>query len=560
MKGLMGILMTLLLVLFLAVGVSAATEATGVIIVADVASDGSCDISVAVSMHIEGTPEEFVFPVPADARDVRVNGTAVTPTAYRHLQRIDLSAVMGVPSGDITFRVQYALPDILSVEEKNTVLVLPLLSGFGYPISQMQLQVNMPAEGFSNLNFTSGYYQTRIEETLSVTVSGSQISVISTDGLQDNETLILDMKVDPAMFPDRPEEPEKLWFDTVAMIVCGILALLYWVLFLRLPFVRRQDTTLPPEGFGAGEIGSVLTLQEADLTMMVFSWAQLGYILIQVDRHGRVLLHKRLDMGNERSSFERKFYRALFGKKTVADTSSPRYAMLCKKARRLSPNVRALIQKRGGNPLLFRVLACGVAAFGGVSVGLALTAKWFPLVLLAVAGGVSGWFIHRWTDSLLLRKGSLWSGLLVSGSWLLVCGLTDTLWTGIAVILSQLLAGTMITYGCRRTDTGLQALSQVLGLRHYLRTLSREDVKRLQSVDPEYFHNMAPYALALGVDRSFAKCFGSDGIAACPYLTGGMDGHMSAREWSDLMRRTVKTMEAGQRTLPLERLRARFGK
>ena len=49
--------------------------------------------------------------------------------------------------------------------------------------------------------------------------------------------------------------------------------------------------------------GSRLTFTGADLTMMVFSWAQLGYLVIHLDDNGRVMLHKRMDMGNERSSF-----------------------------------------------------------------------------------------------------------------------------------------------------------------------------------------------------------------------------------------------------------------
>ena len=71
-----------------------------------------------------------------------------------------------------------------------------------------------------------------------------------------------------------------------ACVRCNILtsaldlALLYWLLTLRtLPLVSSRASTAP-EGITAGELGCRLTLTGGDLTMMVFSWAQLGYLLI----------------------------------------------------------------------------------------------------------------------------------------------------------------------------------------------------------------------------------------------------------------------------------------
>ena len=66
----------------------------------------------------------------------------------------------------------------------------------------------------------------------------------------------------------------------------------------------RIRCTAAPAGLTAGELGSRLVHKGADLTMMVLSWAQLGYLLITMDESGRVFLHKRMEMGNERSAFD----------------------------------------------------------------------------------------------------------------------------------------------------------------------------------------------------------------------------------------------------------------
>ena len=65
--------------------------------------------------------------------------------------------------------------------------------------------------------------------------------------------------------------------------------------------------------------------------MMVFTWAQLGYLLIQTDSGGKVLLHKRMDMGNERSLFENKIFALLFGSRQAVDATGYPYAKLSRK-------------------------------------------------------------------------------------------------------------------------------------------------------------------------------------------------------------------------------------
>ena len=125
---------------------------------------------------------------------------------------------------------------------------------------------------------------------------------------------------------------------------------------------------------------------------------------------------------------------------------------------------------------------------------------------------------------------------------------------GLILSLSQLLAGLMTSFGGRRTHQGKLIQGQVVGLRQYLKNISTEDRKQICQLEPDYFHNMAPYALALGVDKAFAKRFGKEKIDPCPYLTTGMDGHRTAGEWSELFRRALDAMSVRERRLPMEKL------
>ena len=101
------------------------------------------------------------------------------------------------------------------------------------------------------------------------------------------------------------------------------------------------------------------------------------------------------------------------------------------------------------------------------------------------------------------------------------------------------------------TDGAYAAINR--GFARYLRTANKGQLAHICTSDPDYFFRLAPYALALGLETSFAKRFGGLRLDRCPYLTTGMDGHMTALQWSALMRRAVDSMNDRANRLPLEK-------
>ena len=546
--------------LMLCAGVSAESGATSLKYTAVIASDGSCEVTMLTTFILENKVDKLLFPIPEDAKDISVNGDRVRSQKSGNIRVIDLSSTVKGLEGQFTFRIDYELEDVIDKDEQgNPLLVLPILSGFDYSIETMELSVTLPGNVPGKPAFSSGYHQSSIEQSLEYTIDGAVITAKSLRSLKDQETLSMSLSVDGEMFPNAPLEITNAAFDDIMMIVCGGLALLYWIFFLRCGPVRKKDATRPPEGFGAGEAGTLLIFRGADLNLQVFSWAKLGYVLIQLDRNSRVLLHKRMEMGNERSVFEQKLFKKLFSKSMTVDTTSYRYAVLCKKARRISPEARSLISRKSGNPMLFKYLTVGVALFAGIAMGISIgagaIAQWFWVIVFGAGGLASGWYIQKWSEGLLLQdKSPLWLGVILSAAWLLIGLLAGQIVIALILSMSQLLAGLMYAFGGRRTHQGKLIQGQIVGLRRYLKTLPAAERQRICHQEPDYFHNMAPYALALGVDRSFAKRFGKEKIDPCPYLTTGMDGHRTAGEWSELFRRALEAMSAREKRLPMEKL------
>ena len=560
MRRIFACMAAVMLVLCLSITAAAETTAPQISVNVNVSADGTAQITQIVGFHLESADRNLTYPIPLDARDITINGTSITPSRDGTAAHIDMSRVIGNATGDFTTTFSYTLNNVVTTNEDGLlVLTLPLLSGFAYPVEFVEIAVTLPGENVKRPSFSSGYFKARIQENMEVLVEGSRIEARVLTTLKDRETLQMELMVDETLFPPAVLPVWTAGTDDFVMIALAVLALLYWLVSLRCLPVFRTQRTNAPDGIGAGELGSVMVMRGADLTMMVVSWAQLGYILIHLDNNGRVLLHKRMEMGNERSAFEVRTFKTLFGGRRVIDGTGYHYARLCRKIAGGKPNVHGMYDRRSGNPKLFRAIAALAGLFGGISLGLAFAFQGvlgvLVTVLLAVFGLFGAWFIQSAGECLFLKnKQPIYVAAALCAALVVLGFLAGELHIALLLCGGEFLAGIMAAHGGMRTALGKQTLQQIYGLRHHLKTASKEELQRIMKVNPAYFYALAPYALAFGVDQVFAKRFGAMRLSGCPYLTTGMDGHMTAQEWSRLLRKAVDILDERQKQLPLEKL------
>ena len=557
-------LLAVILIVMAAGTANAVSGATSASFSAAVGSNGSCQVTLDVQLHLDSAQDGLTFPLPKDARAVSLNGSSARTRRSGDYLLVDLSRVVGKASGDFSLRLQYTLPHVVTYTELDTLeMNIPMLSGFLLPIDSMAFSVTLPGENDQKPAFFSGYYQQSIEADITVTSQvGTVISGTVNSPLKDRETLTMTLPVTDALFPQSPTSQWKLGIDDIAMIVLGVAAVVYWLLFMRcVPLIGKRSAT-GPEGLCAGTLSCALLGRGADLTMLVLAWAQKGYLLIHMKSSGRVLLHKRMDMGNERSSYELRIFRALFGKRTVIDTTGYHYSALCRSVAAKRGDVASFFKRRSGNPKVLQFLCAGISFFGGIAIGNTLAGGallgFLLIAILAVLGAATALLMQQWVLGLhSYQRYYLWLGLGLSAFWLIVGIAAGEAGVACGMVAAQLLCGLGWGYGGRRTAQGVQAAKQVLGLRRYLKTLPAADAQRLTQIDPDHFFRCAPDAMALGVLVPFAKRFGSKRLGGCPYLTTGMDGHMTAAEWAQVMQRAVRAMNTRQLRLPLERFTGR---
>ena len=545
-----------------AVTVYADSAATYVENITTVTSNGSCSVSLRVNIRLESPDQALTFPVPLGATNIEVNNSGASTTRSATAIEIDLGKVVGGIVGEHTVKIDYDLNgvvEMVATEDGNKMyLTLPLINGFSYPVESMKFTVNLPDNIIYRPSFVGSYQQSGTESAMKFAVNGSMITGELTSALKDHESLVMTLQVDPETFRGVSTYVREGNPELIPMAICAGLALLYWLFFLRTwPLIRVRRAT-PPEGVSAGEMGCRLTFAGADLTMMVFTWAQLGYILIHLDDNGRVWLHKRMDMGNERSIFEVKAFRELFGKRRYIDGTGYQYARLCLKYARHVPGERAMCKPSSGNIRIFRYLSCGTAVFGGICLAMNVTGivllQIILAIIMAVFAAVSAWRIQEGMYRIHIRgKLPLYicDGLVLL--WLLIGLYAGQFWVALAMVASQLLTGVAAAYGGRRSEMGRQNATQVLGLRHYLKSIPSDELNRVLQNDPEFFYNMVPYAIALGVDRGFAKGFGKRKLPPCPYFVSGMHGRHTAQEWAVAMREAADILDSRQRQMQWEK-------
>lgn len=523
-----------------------------------VSSDGECQVVITATIHLEQQVDDLSYPIPRNAYSVKLDGSRARVQKTASAQLVDLSKKAGKMTGDLPITITYSLSDVVVQTETGTQVQIPLLSGFPYPIEEFEFSVTLPGEVTAKPAFSGGYQMAGIEKDLVYEISGPKISGSAVTELMDSETLLFTVDVPQSMFPRTSLYAPDLNFTYIAMGICAGLALLYWLLTMRSLPPRRIRESTPPEGYSAGQLGCLLTLQGADLTMMIFSWAQLGYVTIHREQKGHITVHKHMEMGNERSSFERQCFQKLFRKSQVADTASWQYALLRKAVAEKTPDLQSLVHKRSGNPKIFRVLSGLIALFCGGCLGIAISTgailQWLLAILLAGLGFLAGWYVQGVAYSLFtMDRRPVRNGLIICLLWLLIGLLAGQFGVALLGCLSQLLAGLMCAFGGLRTENGRQLFSQVLALRRYLRSLSPSQLQQLLQTNPDYFHTIAPYAMALGVDRQLAAYMGKTPLPAPSYLHLDSDKQLSALKWSQLMRQIAMHMDARYRKLPVER-------
>lgn len=509
--------------------------------------DGAAFVKVTAVVEFASAPETFLFPLNANAGSISASGGQYSSATVNGVRCIRFSNSTGF-TGTQTFVCTYSLPrDAKETENGQQFHIALIDQGWDYPISSLSISIDFPAPVLYQPTWNSSYYADVIDNYLDIVLKENNLSATSAAPLKDHETLEMFLNFDPDSFSLHHLPGKTTSFNQIAFYVLVAAALLYWFFCLReKPLLPMTQQTAAMETT-AGEIPCQLYGENPDMAATLAHWGNLGYIAIHCNARGRIILKKRMDMGNERKPAEQRLFAAIFRAGPVCDLQGQRFRAVSGSASTVlrSAWLRRIFAKRPGSPYLLRAIVLLAGFFVCLSVFdvlLPATAlRWVLLPILAVVCVALCYLVQQGADAITRRHRAmrLLVGAVAAGVLLLFASAADCVGLMALTLLLQILCVLATHFGGRHSAAGRELVRQDLGLRRYLRKLDPESVHRLNSLDGQFFYRMLPFAEVMGVGSAFVKRFGQWRPEPCIWLTDATRKPDSAEEFYALYLETL---------------------
>jgi len=483
---------------------------------------GRATVTQQVELVVVGSVNEIRFSFPEGAKKCDIPGYWTSSEKENGIRYLTLSNRKGF-TGTQNFTLTYTMSELVKGGDNTQILTLPLLSLQDYRIGVLSFTVNLPQEFAGTPRFSSGYYSSLVEDLLTVSTQGSVTAGVVNEIMRDNDTLTMTLTLPEDYFAGRYGESKLSPVMTVVIFLLLVLVVIYWYRTMKNPPLRVQARTLPPDGVNPGDIPFLLAGGDADFNMLVSHWAVLGYLSFYVNKSGHVILRRRMSMGNERRTFERKLFDLLFGGENMVDGASLRYKKVGEKAMQIIPRYwgKRLYEKHSGSPFVAKVL-CGLACAlsSVVAMDAAAPQKFHGLFVFVgfIAGFAMCWMIFKSCGAYYLNDW-VWTGVGAACILLLliVGGVGGATLTMLPSVVASALIGWQTSHGGLRRPYGDEVIGQTLGFRRFLHNASDTHVLQMLRRDPQYFYKILPYAEAMGQGRQFVSLFHDCQLEPCQW-------------------------------------------
>lgn len=509
---------------------------------------GTCKTSMEVTVDFGSGSSDFRMPVGVGIRGIKVSGGSFHRRTVDGVHWLILKNASNY-QGEQTFTVSYTKPRLISMgSDKNQLLDLPLLFPY-WPcrVANLHFSLILPAPFSGKPSYLSGYYgdgASVVDKLTETTIEGDILSP-----MMDCESVDLQLVLPARYCSILHSQGTFSTFTGILIVFLTLLAIGYWLLDLRNPFPKLTERRLPPDGVGAWEFPFVSSNGRSELALLIFEWANRGYVSIHQSRHGRITIQKEMEMSTERNPQELEIFEAMFQREDEfqADTSS--FARLAELAANASENYwnNRLFAEKSGNPVLLHLVTAAILGFSWLRCMDYLTPPWVLRVLVILpalfVGFAAGYLLQLCLQSLLRRENRYFilAVLLIAVSVRLMDN-DGGFFLPLIALAMQFFSAVCTYRGGKRTDAGMSIVSQI---RAFRKDLQRTDSHRLQLAlnrDPQYFYRMLPYAEILGFGRHFANSFENIRLEQCPWFFREGASYMVAPDFYPYFKDALRRM------------------
>lgn len=438
------------------------------------------------------------------------------------------------------------------------------------PIENVTFSIRMPADfDSSKLNFTYGQKGSTKNDGVVWSVEGSTIMGSLQAALAPHEALTIALPLPQGYYADaQPVRTSVMarfgWMFSLATAVAGFVL---WGAFGR---KRQSFPTVefyPPQGVTSADAGYLIDgrVDPFDITSLIIYWADKGYLTIseQITRKAfgtqkSFLLTRVCNPSENAREYEHEMFTALFN---LGDGMQVHTNQLSNRFYTIADVTKKQIIASFGNQPETRIFAASNKFCSGVLrlLGMLAMLPCTYVVMKEISGSTGGKLLAISALMALFVSVVLFVLVYMLINWkglpkkqrlqqlimtLAFCGvLVGTLcYAAISIgmlltcVLSNifvLVIGVLSCFCNRRTELGVWYEERLTGFKEFLKATELDRIKLLVQQNPQYFYNVLPYAMVLGVTDKWVKNF--DTIMTTPpdwYRSSSMHGGFSAAQFA----------------------------
>jgi len=489
----------------------------------DVQKNGNCKITMAVTVCFDSAVDSVRIPVGINVSNVTASGGSFVTRVIDGCTWVILKNAAGT-SGTRNYVVSYTVKNAVSIVDGGQQLNLPLLCPYwDWRVDNLHFKVELPKEFTGKPTYISGYYSDNIAVRDTVTATTIDGTVLTTIMDQESVDLVLSL---PSGYCRIWHQPGS-WstFCTLMLLLVTLVTAGYWFFTLRNPIAGSVEQRQPPNGVGAWEFPYVAGSANPDIAVLIFEWANLGYVSIRQNARGRVTLRREMDMGPERREYEREAFRELFATADDCPGDTASFRKIMQKAADGSIDYwnTCLFAPTSGNPALLHLAVALVLGFSWMRCMDYLLPAWMFRVLLIIPmlpiGFGAGYVLQSALQHLLRKDYSLVlpGAAITVVSFLLISKSSGVIVPMLALVLQVLSA--LLTYrGGKRTQAGMDMIAHVRAFKRELNSIDSHELQLILNADPQYYFRMLPYAEACGIASAFSDHFEHTRLEPCPWF------------------------------------------
>ncbi len=326
-----------------------------------------------------------------------------------------------------------------------------------------------------------------------------------------------------------------------------LIAFAFWSKYgkdKRLIITAQYDA---PEGFTPLAVGYVAdgTVDDKDITSMIYYWADKGYLRIEEPKKNRFEFVRTIqELPQDCPSYERRLFRAFFrkadseGRVTLPGLQKGNFAQSMMDARsdvksyfsvdrdladtksQICQGVFTLVTFLPGILSIFAVSQYEFVSDQLFILGFG--AFLTPVIMLLLFSTL----LKKW----YLRKSNLGMEILIAVftvAMILIRYVSTTLvyedcplYMPVISVLSTVLLALLSSIMIRRSKYGQKILEEILGYREFIDKVETDKLKIMIEKDPDLYYRVLSYAIVFGLENKWAKKFSSLSIADPTWYTG----------------------------------------